>query len=150
MDIDVIEKAIKASPEETLKRMRRAGEELKKAQQGALRGEPEAGGGFGGVHRMRGRADVLPEGLRPKPRHQRLRVLFTQPRRRAILGTSPKQRSPNFALRRFSEVRRHEEPKVVVSTSRSRGPWRTPYGPSWGSATSPPPGVVRGDGANLE
>ncbi len=34
MDIDVIEKAIKASLEETLKRMRRADEELKKAQQG--------------------------------------------------------------------------------------------------------------------
>ena len=34
MDIDVIEKAIKASLEETLKRMRRADEEIKKAQQG--------------------------------------------------------------------------------------------------------------------
>jgi hypothetical protein len=34
MDIDVIEKAIKASLEETLKRTRRADEELKKAQQG--------------------------------------------------------------------------------------------------------------------
>lgn len=34
MDIDVVEKAIKASLEETLKRMRRADEELKKAQQG--------------------------------------------------------------------------------------------------------------------
>ena len=34
MDIDVVEKAIKASLEETLKRMRRAEEELKKAQQG--------------------------------------------------------------------------------------------------------------------
>ena len=34
MDIDVIEKAIKSSLEETLKRTRRADEELKKAQQG--------------------------------------------------------------------------------------------------------------------
>ena len=34
MDIDVIEKAIKASLEETLKRTRRADEELKKAEQG--------------------------------------------------------------------------------------------------------------------
>ena len=34
MDIDVIEKAIKASLEEALKRTRRAEEELKKAQQG--------------------------------------------------------------------------------------------------------------------
>ncbi len=36
MDIDVIEKAIKTSLEETLKRTRRADEELKKAQQGRL------------------------------------------------------------------------------------------------------------------
>ncbi len=34
MDIDVVEKAIKSSLEEALKRMRRADEELKKAQQG--------------------------------------------------------------------------------------------------------------------
>ena len=34
MDIDVIEKAIKSSLEEALKRTRRADEELKKAQQG--------------------------------------------------------------------------------------------------------------------
>ena len=34
MDIDVVEKAIKSSLEETLKRTRRAEEELKKAQQG--------------------------------------------------------------------------------------------------------------------
>jgi histidyl-tRNA synthetase len=34
MDIDVVEQAIKASLEEALKRMRRADEELKKAQQG--------------------------------------------------------------------------------------------------------------------
>ncbi len=34
MDIDFIEKAIKSSLEEALKRMRRADEELKKAQQG--------------------------------------------------------------------------------------------------------------------
>ena len=34
MDIDVIEKAIKASLEETLKRTRRAEEELKKVEQG--------------------------------------------------------------------------------------------------------------------
>ncbi len=34
MDIDVIEKAIKASLEETLKRTRRADEELKKLEQG--------------------------------------------------------------------------------------------------------------------
>ena len=38
MDIDVIEKAIKSSLEETLKRMRRADEELKKAQQGGRGG----------------------------------------------------------------------------------------------------------------
>ncbi len=34
MDIDVVEKAIKSSLEEALKKMRRADEELKKAQQG--------------------------------------------------------------------------------------------------------------------
>jgi hypothetical protein len=38
MDIDVIEKAIKASLEEALKRMRRADEGLKKAQQGGRGG----------------------------------------------------------------------------------------------------------------
>ncbi|HEV2091687.1 MAG TPA: hypothetical protein VGR18_00830 [Rubrobacter sp.] len=38
MDIDVIEKAIKASLEETLKRTRRAEEELKKVQQGGRGG----------------------------------------------------------------------------------------------------------------
>ena len=42
MDIDIVEKAIKASLEETLKRMRRADEELKKAQQGGRSvGNPE-------------------------------------------------------------------------------------------------------------
>ncbi len=38
MDIDVVERAIKSSLEEALKRMRRADEELKKAQQGGRRG----------------------------------------------------------------------------------------------------------------
>jgi len=42
MDIDFVEKAIKASLEETLKRTRRADEELKKAQQGGRGvGNPE-------------------------------------------------------------------------------------------------------------
>jgi DNA-binding GntR family transcriptional regulator len=42
MDIDIIEKAIKASLEEALKRMRQADEELKKAQQGGRgRGNPK-------------------------------------------------------------------------------------------------------------
>ena len=38
MDIDVVERAIKSSLEEALKRMRRADEELKKAQQGGRGG----------------------------------------------------------------------------------------------------------------
>ena len=42
MDIDFVEKAIKASLEETLKRTRRADEELNKAQQGGRGvGNPE-------------------------------------------------------------------------------------------------------------
>jgi hypothetical protein len=61
MHIDIIEKAIKVSLEETPKRTRRADEEPKKSPaRWSQRGDPEAGGGLGGVHKVRGRADVLP------------------------------------------------------------------------------------------